>query len=64
MYFLYVLHKVGNFTNIYNKTCILLLYSFFFVAICAVFMFVVILQLVTSHAYGTKFISVWVWIFF
>jgi len=47
VYFLYVLQKVGNYTNIYNKTCILFLYSFLFDAICAVFVSVVILQLVT-----------------
>jgi len=58
MYFLYVLHKVGNYTSIYNKTCILFLFSFLFDAICAVFMFLVTLNLVTSHAYSMKFISV------
>jgi len=45
--FLYVLHKVENYTSIYNKTCIPFLYSFLVDAICAVFMFVIILQLVT-----------------
>jgi hypothetical protein len=40
MYFLYFLHKVENYINVYNKTCTLFLYSFVFYAICAVFMLV------------------------